>query len=111
MDAFYNFKGKKLTGEVLYKLNYQFMCRLEKEGFITLKEIYIDGTKLEANANRYTFVWRGSINYILQVFWTPAMPFTQNQHLSYGERIWSEIRYWGCPYVCDRRDEQSPEGH
>jgi len=24
-----------------------------------------DGTKIEANANRYTFVWRGSINYHL----------------------------------------------
>lgn len=38
---------------------------LQKEGLITLKELYIDGTKIEANANRYTFVWRGSINYHL----------------------------------------------
>ena len=64
-DVFYDFKGKKLTGEVLDELNYQFMRRLEKEGLITLKELYIDGTKLEANANRYTFVWRGSLNYRL----------------------------------------------
>ena len=41
------------------------MRRLEKEGLITLKELYIDGTKIEANANRYTFVWRGSLNYHL----------------------------------------------
>jgi len=26
-----------------------------------LSEIFIDGTKIEANANKYTFVWRGSI--------------------------------------------------
>ncbi len=64
-DVFYDFKGKKLTGEVLDELNYQFMRRLEKEGLITLKELYIDGTKIEANANRYTFVWRGSLNYHL----------------------------------------------
>lgn len=64
-DAFYDFKGKKLTGEVLDDLNYQFMRRLEKEGLITLKELFIDGTKIEANANRYTFVWRGTINYHL----------------------------------------------
>ena len=64
-DAFYDFKGEKLTGEVLDDLNYQFMRRLEKEGLVTLKELYIDGTKIEANANRYTFVWRGSINYHL----------------------------------------------
>ena len=64
-DAFYEFKGKKLNSDVLDDLNYQFMRRLQKEGLVTLKELFIDGTKIEANANRYTFVWRGSINYHL----------------------------------------------
>ena len=64
-DAFYDFKGKKLTGDVLDDLNHQFLRRLQKEGLVTLKELFIDGTKIEANANRYTFVWRGSINYHL----------------------------------------------
>ena len=64
-DAFYDFKSKKLSGEILDELNYQFLCRLKKEGLITLEVLYIDGTKIEANASRYTFVWRGSINYHL----------------------------------------------
>ena len=64
-DAFYDFKGKKLTSNILDDLNYQFMRRLKREGFVTLKELFIYGTKIEANANRYTFVWRGSINYHL----------------------------------------------
>ena len=64
-DAFYKFKGKKLTSDILDDLNYQFMRHLQKEGLVTLKELFIDGTKIEANANRYTFVWRGSINYHL----------------------------------------------
>ena len=64
-DAFYEFKNKKLMADVLDGLNYQFLRRLQKEGFITLKALYIDGTKIEANANRYTFVWRGTINYYL----------------------------------------------
>ena len=64
-DAFYDFKGKKLTGEILDELNYQFLRRLKNEGLIILKELYIDGTKIEANANRYTFVWRGTLNYHL----------------------------------------------
>ena len=64
-DAFYDFKGKKLTGGILDELNCQFMRRLQKEGLITLKELYIDGTKIEANANRYTFIWRGSYNAFL----------------------------------------------
>lgn len=38
---------------------------MEKEGLVTLKELFIDGTKIEANAKRYTFVWRGSVNYHL----------------------------------------------
>ncbi len=57
-DAFYDFKGKKLTGEILDELNDQFLRRLKKEGPLILKELFIDGTKIEANANRYTFVWR-----------------------------------------------------
>ena len=57
-DAFYDFKGKKLTGEILDGLNYQFLRRLKKECLLTLKELFIDGTKIKANANRYTFVWR-----------------------------------------------------
>ena len=64
-DAFYEFKGKKLTSEILDDLNYQFLRRLQKEGLVTLRELFIDGTKIEANANRYTFVWRGTINYHL----------------------------------------------
>ena len=64
-DAFYDLKNKKLTADVLDELNYQFLRRLQKEGFITLKALFIDGTKIEANANRYTFVWRGTINYHL----------------------------------------------
>lgn len=47
------------------ELNHQFLRRLQKEGLITLKELFIDVTKIEANANRYTFVWRGIINYHL----------------------------------------------
>ena len=66
-DAFYEFKGKKLTSKILDDLNYQFLRRLQKEGLVTLKELFIDGTKIEANANRYTFVWRGTINYHLAV--------------------------------------------
>ncbi len=64
-DAFYAFKDEKLTGEILEDLHYQLMRRLEKEGYITLNELFIDGTKIEANANRYTFVWRGTINFHL----------------------------------------------
>ena len=53
-DAFYDFKNRKLTSDVLDDLNYQFMRRLQKEGLVTLKELFIDGTKIEANAKHFT---------------------------------------------------------
>lgn len=35
---------------------------LHEEGLVTLKVQYIDGTKIESVANKYTFVWRKNIN-------------------------------------------------
>lgn len=64
-DAFYDFINKKLTPDILDDLNYQLLRRFKKEGLITLESLFIDGTKIEANANRYTFVWRGALNYHL----------------------------------------------
>ncbi|MDU5274906.1 MAG: IS1182 family transposase [Peptoniphilus lacydonensis] len=39
----------------------QIVQILIEENQIDLSSIYIDGTKIEAYANRYSFVWRGSI--------------------------------------------------
>ena len=39
----------------------QIVQILIKENQIDLSSIYIDGTKIESYANRYSFVWRGSI--------------------------------------------------
>lgn len=64
-DAFYSFINDKLNDQILEDLHYQFLRQVQKEGLVTLGALYIDGTKIEANANRYTFVWRGSINYHL----------------------------------------------
>ena len=34
---------------------------LHEEGLISLDVQYIDGTKIESVANKYTFVWKGSV--------------------------------------------------
>ena len=38
----------------------QFVAMLVEWGFVSLARVFIDGTKIEANANRYSFVWRKS---------------------------------------------------
>ena len=50
-------KIQELTPELLN----QMVQILIEEKQIDLSSIYIDGTKIEAYANRYSFVWRGSI--------------------------------------------------
>ena len=46
------------TCEALF---YQMVRRLERMGELSKETIFIDGTKLEACANKYTFVWKKSL--------------------------------------------------
>jgi len=54
------FRGKRLQ-QTLQPIFTQVVLLLCEEGLLSLKELYTDGTKIEANANRYTFVWGKSI--------------------------------------------------
>ncbi|WP_100011205.1 IS1182 family transposase [Lentibacillus sediminis] len=48
------------TKELLRQCFVQFRCQLVEEEQIDEEAIFIDGTKMEANANKFTFVWRKS---------------------------------------------------
>lgn len=54
------FRGEKVS-EVLKDIFKQIVLLLAEEGLVSLKEAFVDGTKIEANANRYTFVWGNAI--------------------------------------------------
>ena len=54
------FRNDKLKG-VLKEVFAQVVTLMADQGLVDIKTIYIDGTKLEANANKYTFVWGKSI--------------------------------------------------
>src|SRR5678816_1253773 len=54
------FRGKRLQ-ETLRPIFTQVVELLCQEGLLSIKDLYTDGTKIEANANRYTFVWGNSI--------------------------------------------------
>ncbi|TQW45900.1 transposase, partial [Clostridioides difficile] len=45
-----------------YGNNYQFKLPLNIDYMIPKDAIFIDGTKIESSANRYTFVWKKTIN-------------------------------------------------
>ena len=54
------YRGKRLK-EGFDAVFTQVVRLLHEEGFVSLKVQYIDGTKIESVANKYTFVWRGSV--------------------------------------------------
>lgn len=54
------FRSERLAGKVRTIFS-QVVELLVEEGLVTLKEAFVDGTKIEANANRYTFIWGKSI--------------------------------------------------
>ena len=54
------FRSERLK-DVLRQIFTQVVQLLAAEGLLSIKELYTDGTKIEANANRYTFVWGNAI--------------------------------------------------
>ena len=54
------FRGQRLQ-KTLQPIFTQVVMLLCEEGLLSIKDLYTDGTKIEANANRYTFVWGKTI--------------------------------------------------
>jgi transposase len=55
-----NFRGKRLKNDIenIFK---QVVLLLVESDILTLNEVFTDGTKIESVANRYTFVWKKSV--------------------------------------------------
>lgn len=55
-----NFRSLHLK-DTINQLFTQVVLMLVEMGYISLQTVYIDGTKMESRANRYTFVWRKTV--------------------------------------------------
>jgi transposase len=54
------FRGQRLQ-KTLQPIFTQVVTLLCEEGLLSIRDLYTDGTKIEANANRYSFVWGNTI--------------------------------------------------
>lgn len=79
------FRGEKLS-EVIREIFSQVVLMLYDEGLVDIKDIYTDGTKIEANANKYTFVWGKAVKKSkeriakqLQELWNYAAEVAQGE--------------------------------
>ena len=57
---------RKERSEEIEALFYQYVRKLEEEGETDHEVVYVDGTKVESRAGRYTFVWRKSVEKNLE---------------------------------------------
>ena len=55
------FRHKRLQGAIEGLFN-QLALALYRMGETSFGHLFVDGTKIEANANKYSFVWKGSVN-------------------------------------------------
>ncbi len=58
------FQDEKLR-DVIEGLFYQFVEKLYEMGEIKFRNLFVDGTKIEANANKYSFVWKSATEKFL----------------------------------------------
>jgi len=79
------FRSERLKG-VLKTVFTQVVQLLVQSGHVSLKDVYTDGTKIEANANRYTFVWGNAIKtsiermaHQLEAIWNYAEGIAQEE--------------------------------
>lgn len=56
-----NFRSSEHANELVKKSFLYFTNLLEAEGLINEGSVFIDGIKIEADANRYTFVWHKAV--------------------------------------------------
>ena len=45
---------------IIYQVFFSIVELLREKGLVKLEHYFVDGTKIEANANQYTFVWRNT---------------------------------------------------
>lgn len=64
---------------------------LYETGEISGENIFIDGTKIEANANRYTFVWKKAVTKNMRKRLEKAAGFVETCEELYGLNVaWNE---------------------
>lgn len=85
-------------GDSMEDLFYQLVKKLGDMGEIAYENVYIDGTKIESFANKYTFVWKKA---------------TQKNEVKLGKKIKTLIdeinKIYGCSYTDDESKAKSSQ--
>ncbi|AQS53797.1 hypothetical protein BW727_101430 [Jeotgalibaca dankookensis] len=55
------FRSSLFCQNLLPELFAEFAAKLKTENMVTMETLFVDGTKIEANANKFSFVWKKAI--------------------------------------------------
>ncbi len=89
---------------VLKEVFGQVVLLMADQGLVDLKTVYVDGTKIEANANKYTFVWGKATKRN-----TERVKEQLKDLWSYAEKIASEEMKDNSPTTFEKIDSQKVE--
>jgi len=69
--------------DAIEDLFFQLVQRLHDFGEVKFENLFVDGTKIEANANRYTFVWKKAVNKNEAKMFTKIQACIEDLNLSF----------------------------
>lgn len=91
------FRSKKLKGSI-EEIFISTAKLLNKKGYVSLEKYFMDGTKIESAANKYTFVWKRAVeknekklDEKLKVFLHDVEEITHKENEAYGDRDFAEL--------------------
>jgi len=91
------FRKDKLA-PVINEVFVQVVKLLHKKGYVQLDTVYVDGTKIEARANRYTFVWRKAVDTFdnrldekIRLYLEDAKSIADDEDLMFGDEDLPEM--------------------
>jgi transposase len=92
-----NFRGQVMKG-VIEEVFVSLLELLIAEKYVKLEDYFVDGTKLEANANRYTFVWgkntkrfQGQLEEKVKALFEEIERINVEEEARYGDRDLEEV--------------------
>lgn len=110
------FRSDKLNA-VIKDLFSKIVIMLNEEGLLSIKDVYTDGTKIEANANKYTFVWGKAIKTRtekiasqIEDLWRYAEEVTKEELMDTSPTSYKEISSEKIKETIDKINE-SLKGH
>ena len=88
--------------EACEDLFYQMVHRLERVGELSKETVFLDGTKLEACANKYTFVWKKSVGKWEEKMFIKIQEAVRlvNQEFIQSFRVGTEYRVQDLRKIC-----------